>query len=82
MSRKREKKEISVSIGVRIPKKLLELVRSAEPDKSFSMVVRELLEREYSFSSLKSREIINTLPLNQRIELLEEEINRLMEEIN
>ena len=38
------------SSGVRIPLKLFELVRSAEPDKTFSDIVCCALKEKYGFS--------------------------------
>lgn len=78
----KKKSDPKISVGVRIPVRLIKLCKAVESDKSFSQIVREALEEKYSFHNLKTRGVsFDSLSLGDRIILLEEEINKLMEEV-
>lgn len=68
----------SVVKAVRLPKGLFDLVISANPGKTFTEIIRELLIKEYSFTtSCKQKETIETIvPLVDPNITLEEKIDQ------
>jgi len=45
----------TISTGIRIPKKLYEIARAANPDKTFSEIVKCALEERFGFTCNNSR---------------------------
>ena len=65
------------AIGVRLPLDLIELVKMAEPGKTFTEIVRGALQEKYSFTD--SKNIANIRDIHSKVDRI---IGSVQEEVD